>query len=88
MLEKILDRYYAKKLIKELMIGLMPHHLEYYYVINKDTIDIYANYVEEYRKFKQEKKIYSIKIKEAFIKMFRTTEIIKDIQNRIDITFK
>lgn len=88
MLERILDRYYAKKLIKELMIGLMPYYLEYYYVINKYTIDIYANYVEEYRKFKQDKKIYSIKIKEAFTKMFRTTEIIKEIQNRIDITFK
>lgn len=88
MLDKILDRYFAKKIGKIILDNLRMYDLYTYFVIEKGRIEIYTNYNEERKKFKKDKMIYSISVSSSFECFFEIEQIIKTIRQRIDEIFK
>ena len=88
MLDKILDRYFAKKIGKIILDNLRMYDLYTYFVIEKGRIEIYTNYNEERKKFKKDKMIYSISVFSSFECFFEIEQIIKIIRQRIDEIFK
>lgn len=88
MLDKILDRYFAKKIGKIILDNLRMYDLYTYFVIEKGRIEIYTNYNEERKKFKKDKMIYSISVSSSFECFFEIEQIIKIIRQRIDEIFK
>ena len=88
MLEKILDIYYAKKLGQAIMDCLCTYDLEKYFIISDGKIEFYFNYIEEDKRFKYNKKIYSIPISMSLECMISNKEqIIKKMKERIEKTF-
>ena len=88
MLNKILDRYFAKKLGKSILDDLRMYDLYMYFVIEKERIEIYINYEEESKKFKNNKMIYSIPVSLSLEGFFEKEQITKIIRQRIDEIFK
>lgn len=88
MLDKILDRYFAKKLGKSILDNLCMYDLYTYFVIEEGRIEIYINYREESKKFKNDKMIYSIPISLSLEGLFEKEQITKIIRQRIDEIFK
>lgn len=87
MLNKILDRYFAKKLGKSILDDLRMYDLYMYFVIEKERIEIYINYEEESKKFKNDKMIYSIPTSLSLEGFFEKEQITKIIRQRIDEIF-
>lgn len=87
MLNKILDRYFAKKLGKSILDDLCMYDLYMYFVIEKERIEIYINYEEESKKLKNDKMIYSIPISLSLEGFFEKEQITKIIRQRIDEIF-
>ena len=88
MLEKILDIYYAKKLGQAIIDCLCIYDLEKYFVISEGKIEFYFNYNEEDKRFKYNKKIYSIPISISLeVLVSRKEQTIEEIRERIDKTF-
>lgn len=88
MLDKILDRYYAKKLVKVILEDLRIYDLYKYFIIQEGRIEIYINYNEERKKFKNDKMIYSISVSSSLESLFKIEQIIKIIRQRIDEIFE
>lgn len=88
MLDKILDRYFAKKLGKSILDNLCMYDLYTYFVIEEGRMEIYINYSEESKKFKNDKMIYSIPISSSLEGLFENEQITKIIRQRIDEIFK
>ena len=88
MLDKILDRYYAKKIGKVILEDLRIYDLYNYFTIQEGRIEIYINYNEERKKFKNDKMIYSISVSSSFECFFEIEQIIKIIKQRIEEIFK
>ena len=87
MLDKILDRYYAKKLVKVILEDLRIYDLYKYFIIQEGRIEIYINYNEERKKFKNDKMIYSISVSSSLESLFKIEQITKIIRQRIDEIF-
>ena len=87
MLNKILDRYFAKKLGKSILDDLRMYDLYMYFVIEKERIEIYINYEEESKKFKNNKMIYSIPISLSLEGFFEKEQMTTIIRQRIDEIF-
>lgn len=88
MLEKILDIYYAKKLGQAIIDCLRVYDLENYFVISEGKIEFYFNYREEEKRFKYNKKIYSIPVCNSLeCLVSRKEQIIKEIKERIEKIF-
>ena len=87
MLNKILDRYFAEKLGKSILDNLRMYDLYMYFVIEKERIEIYINYEEESKKFKNDKMIYSIPISLSLEGFFEKEQITKIIRQGIDEIF-
>ena len=88
MLDKILDRYYAKKIGKVILEDLRIYDLYKYFIIQEGRIEIYINYNEERKKFKNDKMIYSISVSSSLESLFKIEQIIKIIRQRIDEIFE
>lgn len=88
MLEKILDIYYAKKLGQAIIDCLWDYDLENYFVISEGKIEFYFNYREEEKRFKYNKKIYSIPVDVSLeCLVSRKEQIVKEIKERIEKIF-
>ena len=88
MLEKILDIYYAKKLGQAIIDRLCIYDLEKYFVISGGKIEFYFNYREEDKRFKHNKKIYSIPVCISLeVLISRKEQTIEEIRERIDKIF-
>lgn len=88
MLEKILDIYYAKKLGQAIIDRLCIYDLEEYFIISKGKIEFYFNYREEDKRFKYNKKIYSISVSDSLeCIVSRKEQIIEEIKERIEKIF-
>mgnify|MGYP001625121897 CR=1 FL=1 len=88
MLDKILDRYFAKKLGKSILDNLYIYDLYIYFIIKKGRMEIYTNYREESQKFKNDKMIYSIPISSSLESFFVNEQITEILRQRIDKIFK
>ena len=88
MLDKILDRYFAKKLGKSILNNLRMYDLYMYFIIEEKRMEFYINYREESKKFKNDKMIYSIHISLSLEGLFEKEQITKIIRQRIDEIFK
>lgn len=88
MLEKILDIYYAKKLGQAIIDRLCIYDLEKYFVISEGKIEFYFNYREEDKRFKHNKRIYSIPVNFSLeCLVSRKEQIIEEIKERIEKIF-
>lgn len=88
MLEKILDSYYAKKLGQAIIDCLCIYNLEGYFIISERKIEFYFNYQEEDKRFKHNKKIYSIPVDNSLECLVSEKEqIIAEIKERIEKIF-
>ena len=88
MLEKILDIYYAKKLGQAIIDCLCIYDLEEYFVISEGKIEFYFNYQEEDKRFKHNKKIYSIPVNNSLeCLVSKKEQIIKEMKESIEKIF-
>lgn len=89
MLEKILDKYYRKKIAKELMHGAkMIFYLDFYYVEYKTKIEIYANYIEKEKALLNHRKIYTIDNDDIIYILANFNESFKEFKSRVEKVMK
>ena len=88
MLDKILDRYFAKKLGEAILEDLRMYDLDIYFIIQEKRIEFYVNYGEENRKFKNDKMIYCISTSLSLEHFFEKRQIVEIVKQRIDKIFK
>lgn len=85
MLEKILDKYYRKKIAKEFMHGAkMIFYLDFYYVEYKDRIEIYANYSDERKTLAKPRKITTISNESIIYVLANFNEAFKKFKAKVD----
>ena len=88
MLEKILDKYYAKKLGEAIIGSLSQFYLEKYFVIAENKLKFYFNYCDIDKKLIHAKMLFSIPISNSLeCLIHKKGQIIKELRERIEKEF-
>ena len=86
MLEKILDRYYIKKVVKEIIKMLRMYFISFRFVYEKDVIRIFIK--KHYYDDTMYELIGSLDKKRGFVYLSNIKRVNKELQKEIDKYFK
>lgn len=89
LVEKIIDKYFMRKIAKRLIEqAKMLMYIDLYYIELKDKIEIYANYADEKNRLQHARKICSID-KESILSFLTDFEYCNDeFRSRLDKILK